>query len=383
MKASYKHLTLIGATILCLASAVSAQGPKGLEPKKPQPAPSPDKIQAVDFKINPSEPQAGSQATLKLTIKNVTGDLLKGVPWILGDGDIGVQKGMNDIPAGGTVNVEANLNIAPGRHSFYGIADPENTLGEFTFTARANNSRQMAINVPLLIGVISPGSRDSIDAGISVTVRWNAPNVSGDVRIELLPDGAGNGPMTLVEAISASAGSRVVTIPTPPNPGVVTSGRIRVTSINNDTITGTSDQFRFRAIAVVNLRLEPARNEGAEFPTNPESPPLGCELKTEAQVDGQIRTMIRCNSSLNGLKANPEYFKNFTLKNGWKVKFAVVRDDGVVAGVGRGNWSWRTQPAAGSTNPYAQIHLACEARTDCQVYLTVVIEGPPRANPFR
>ena len=124
---------------------------------------------------------------------------------------------------------------------------------------------------------------------------------------------------------------------------------------------------------------------GGTFPANPESPTGPCYLKNNQMNDsfgGQIQTVLSCTGSVTGLKANPEYFKGLTLKNGWVVDTATVRDDAVIAGSGRGGWGWRTQPASGSNNPYARIHVWVDANTAFQYYLTVKIKGPAHLSPF-
>jgi hypothetical protein len=119
------------------------------------------------------------------------------------------------------------------------------------------------------------------------------------------------------------------------------------------------------------------------FPKNFESPQLGCAGMTINQMsDGsQIATVLSCASSINGLKANPEYFKGVTLKNGWKVESVRIHSDGIVSG-GPGGWSWRVQPAVGSTDPRVQIHVWVDKHTSIQYYMELTIRGPAHTSPF-
>ena len=105
------------------------------------------------------------------------------------------------------------------------------------------------------------------------------------------------------------------------------------------------------------------------------------------QTDKTIAFVIACVAFLGGGKADPEAFKNFTLKNGWRIKSidqpTVVYDDQNILLIGHGNWQWVIPPRRGSDNPYMQMHLVATYNQVVSVFVKVIIEGPAGTDPYQ
>jgi hypothetical protein len=106
------------------------------------------------------------------------------------------------------------------------------------------------------------------------------------------------------------------------------------------------------------------------------------------------------NALTQGGRANPEAYKNFELKNGWKVKsislkFSTNREDPTdwhqtlaqaqSAQERRDhhhNFSLDAAPAVGSTAPFLKAHLGVVGGAFLKVYVKIIIEGPANADPY-
>jgi hypothetical protein len=87
--------------------------------------------------------------------------------------------------------------------------------------------------------------------------------------------------------------------------------------------------------------------------------------------------------SVNGLKANPEAYKNFRLKNGWTIR-SVTRQNWRT---GRTGFRFHQSPVIGSDAPYMHAHVHTE--TDglptndyIKVGIAIMIEGPRGRDPY-
>lgn len=79
---------------------------------------------------------------------------------------------------------------------------------------------------------------------------------------------------------------------------------------------------------------------------------------------------------------SPEAFKNFTLKNGWRIKSVEVPDE-----LKRdGSWSMRIQPAPGSNSPYTRPTIRpyepYQLRLLSYLMVRILIEGPANKSPY-
>ncbi|MCC6865124.1 MAG: hypothetical protein IT280_03085 [Ignavibacteria bacterium] len=90
-----------------------------------------DKVSVTRFSVSPQKPKKGDKVTVKMTIKNVSEKLLKGVPWqIVRNKKILYYGVRNEIASGDSFTVSVTWTALKGNHFFYGDADPKNTLKE-------------------------------------------------------------------------------------------------------------------------------------------------------------------------------------------------------------------------------------------------------------
>jgi hypothetical protein len=90
-----------------------------------------DKIQVTSFSVKPLNPKTGETVTVKMSVKNVSGTLLQGIPWqIVCDKNV-LESGIRrTLPKGDSFTVSVTWTAKPGGHFFHGDVDPENVLNE-------------------------------------------------------------------------------------------------------------------------------------------------------------------------------------------------------------------------------------------------------------
>ncbi len=90
-----------------------------------------DKVSVLKFSVLPVNPKPGRTITIKMTIRNVSDKLLKGVPWQIVKNkkilDCGVRYNLSP---GDSFRVSTTWTATKGSHFFYGDADPKNILKE-------------------------------------------------------------------------------------------------------------------------------------------------------------------------------------------------------------------------------------------------------------
>lgn len=90
-----------------------------------------DKVSVTRFSVTPVAPKPGKQVMIRMTIKNVSDKMLKGVPWQIVKNkkilDCGVRY---ELSAGDNFRVSTTWTAVKGSHFFYGDADPKNVLRE-------------------------------------------------------------------------------------------------------------------------------------------------------------------------------------------------------------------------------------------------------------
>jgi hypothetical protein len=90
-----------------------------------------DKVRVTSFSVKPVHPEPGEPVTIRMSIKNVSGMLLKSIPWqIIKDKSILDFGTRCSLPSGDSFSISVTWNAKPGNHFFYGDVDPENTLKE-------------------------------------------------------------------------------------------------------------------------------------------------------------------------------------------------------------------------------------------------------------
>lgn len=136
------------------------------------------------------------------------------------------------------------------------------------------------------------------------------------------------------------------------------------------------------------LKKSVAQNAGAQFPFNRESGAgaAACGMNQlvvmhmQGLGDETVETVLGCPGLPNvaGHKADPEFFKGVTLRNGWTVK--EVRTDSSKTGNAGSNVV--SKPNPGSTNPAVKAHLWAEPGGTSTFWVKIFIQGPSGTNPF-
>ena len=90
-----------------------------------------DIIRVTDFNVRPVNPKKGKQVFIKMTIKNVSPKMLKSVPWQIVHNEKILYHGARFmLMPGDSFKISVTWTAIPGKHFFYGDADPQNTLKE-------------------------------------------------------------------------------------------------------------------------------------------------------------------------------------------------------------------------------------------------------------
>ncbi len=127
------------------------------------------------------------------------------------------------------------------------------------------------------------------------------------------------------------------------------------------------------------LNYDKAKNAGARFAHNLEGV-TACSRIGQIRPDSSAAIHFEAICALSGGKANPEAFKDFTLKNGWKVAGVTVNDEGALRG--SSGWRWIVEPRVGSDNPGMQMHVWAEPVARLVAAVFVHIEGPEGTCPY-
>lgn len=107
-----------------------------------------DKVMVTNLTLNPTQPTAGKQVTVSLTIKNNC-DVAVTVPWLITGGTTGTAVGsgsQQNVPAGSSFTVTGLWTATAGQTGVYASADPKNVLGE-SVADRANNAKTALVTV--------------------------------------------------------------------------------------------------------------------------------------------------------------------------------------------------------------------------------------------
>lgn len=83
--------------------------------------------------------------------------------------------------------------------------------------------------------------------------------------------------------------------------------------------------------------------------------------------------------AVHGIKATPEAYKGFTLKNGWRIKSINVSH----WRLGKTQFRWKEKPEIGSDNPYMQVLVSADPLGSfTKEGVSVLIEGPRGRDPY-
>src|SRR5207253_2091105 len=126
----------------------------------------------------------------------------------------------------------------------------------------------------------------------------------------------------------------------------------------------------------------------AVFVDNRQSAPTTCTLRQADSITDYpdntrgVLFAANCKGSITGGRADFEAFKNFRLKNGWKIKSVEVlpREDFPKSG---GDFVSGGKPVIGSDNPFMKFSIWADAGGRKEVIVAVRIEGPECTDPYR
>lgn len=135
------------------------------------------------------------------------------------------------------------------------------------------------------------------------------------------------------------------------------------------------------------LEYQAAKAAGAQFSNGLEGTQGACvdvgQFDSKPMVESHTPTVVfmaDCRIVPNGVRATPEAFTGFRLKNGWKVKdFAVVQDFHGASS----DWQWRKTPSKGTDDPSMKMHVYAGPNVYVKVHVQVTIEGPAGTNPYQ
>jgi hypothetical protein len=161
-----------------------------------------------------------------------------------------------------------------------------------------------------------------------------------------------------------------------------------------------ADNTRRTGFPVVTRDLDPvlARAAGAQYSQNVQIEPHSCvkvgvgdwrgsfDNWAETPRETGVLFVADCGAAgvPLGVKADPEAYKGFLLKNGWKIT-AIEESEARPSDVApwAGVFRWMTQPTVGSNNPYMQMHLAADHLQKIKRGVRIRISGPINRNPYR
>jgi hypothetical protein len=308
---------LFAVGMVTVAGVAPAQ-PKEFKPPGPQVAPALDRIAMTAFVCEPSPiPPGTTQVTLRVTIKNVTGGL-QGV-----------------------------------------------TLGALKIRVFRTNPQPDVLELETTVGSLAPGASQTVGARVNVGPglrEYFARVDPDDVLHEPIVQRANN-ESRLKLTIPQASGQQA------PPPGSAPP------------------------LATQDLDYERAKQAGAQFAHGVEGSQGICVNVGQFNANlsgwvvahsipaGVVFSMDCAPGGLavpTGAKATPSAFRNFRLKNGWKVKefsFGDVLREAA-------DWQWRKTPSKGTDDPSMEMHIWANPGGRLAVPIRVSIEGPAGTNPY-
>jgi hypothetical protein len=156
-------------------------------------------------------------------------------------------------------------------------------------------------------------------------------------------------------------------------------------SLRSDKVTPISVQF---------LSYSQAASAGAQFSDNRQGAYTSCKFLGQFNASdnrfwgsGQGRErplfIAEC-AGVTGGKADPEVFKNFTLKNGWTIRSVRILSDGQDhTRTANGGGNPVVAPTIGSNNPYTKFHVWADRGGVFEALLEIVIVGPAHLSAYQ
>jgi hypothetical protein len=127
------------------------------------------------------------------------------------------------------------------------------------------------------------------------------------------------------------------------------------------------------ALQVADMNSTSAQDAGATHLYTPRTGMTGCTMTSAPQGTGALSVNMTCTAAGAG---EVELFKNFTLKQGWKV-------NGVVVGsLGGGTVVNHHIPLAGGTDPRLSIGITGQSGQAPVLFVRVELVGPVNTSPY-
>lgn len=215
-------------------------------------------------------------------------------------------------------------------------------------------------------------------AGTVPAVPWTLRNVTDNNALL--------GESTLGRLGPGQSAERAVEF-TPGHAGTVKL-RLQV-ALTGNTATATARELDVTVLpdeVVRELDYAKAEAAGAGFDNNRQSAPSTCQFGQQRSTYGvgdRVTTTVTfvalCQRQFVGVSGDPEAFKNFQLKNGWRI----LRVSESISKTSRSGADWVAKPTPGSTSPYMKVHLWADAGNDVTMSVTVSIIGPSTMDPYR
>ena len=406
----FRYGVVFSGIVLCLTGSVPGHSMSpSLEPwsRAYAAAPLTDRVAVVSFTVSPEKPLQGEKVQVKMTIKNVGSVPVGRVPWKIDrDGSTVDSGSYGRLDPGVTFDIPVFTWFASGlgSHSFTGFADPDNVLSEDQDGSRYNNVANKTVNVIQGIAPISPQILYSFSV-TSLTTDNQFPLVGRPLKVYMKVKNPGPNTVTSLPWKISNRGSVVGSGNMSISPGrerevsasftPAAAGNLQIIG-EADSDNALSEPASQRSDNKKELNVQAAqpatawvgylkaKGAGAEFNNNVVSgvcPQLGVGSETQLHGD-DVDVLFRasCFGSPTGGHAQPEAFRNFKLKNGWKVKQAIGE---VIQKELRAGWTWMIQPAAGSDDPFTKVDISANPNATIVVHLHIIIEGPENTNPYR
>ena len=158
----------------------AAQTPTGTQQQQTLGVQAPFRVKVKSFQVSGGS-KPGDTVTLRLTIET-TGAGSKNVPWTISrDNDVVIKSDTRQNVGGGTTfEVNTTWTATAGPHDFYGVVDPQNTLGE-PAAQRGDNTSARTTRVfsdwPRWLSAAKTGTRTAVSA-------WGARAMFTGIRID-------------------------------------------------------------------------------------------------------------------------------------------------------------------------------------------------------
>ncbi|HEX2731416.1 MAG TPA: hypothetical protein VHM70_07425 [Polyangiaceae bacterium] len=151
---------------------------------------------------------------------------------------------------------------------------------------------------------------------------------------------------------------------------IETNNLIRVDDTKTLSVPGAATPS---TLSVADLDPARAASDGANHSYTPRSGMTGCSMAAAPVGTNSLAVNMTCTAAAQG---EVELFKNFSLRNGWKVNGVAV------GGLGGGSVEYHRLPNAGSSEPYASIGIKGAPGSMPLFFVNVELYGPAGSSPY-